>query len=236
MYYWNQDNFDGLIQVADALNDSPLTVLLAEYCRLRECGLRRDAFRALDKFISSAKTWDSSIARAVAQQILELNARTPEAHQFLSQPLLTGFLKPTLEKWLVEDEHSQVALRWLGILEGDFAFLRKALELKPEDVPVRKRLVNRLLDHVDFVTHHIGESFLCGDLEDAKVELISARNVIDAAPDPSPFNGLLVDVKLFEVLIEHWEEYTANPVGTFFEWCANHGYSHRFCKSYYYQK
>lgn len=236
MYYWNQDNFEGLIQVAAALDGSPLTTPLAEYCRLREKGLRRQAFQAMDAFLTLARQWDAATAREVTQRILELNARTPRAHQFLCQPLLTRFVKPTLENWLIEDDRSQIALRWLGILSGDFELLRKALDLKPEDIPVRQKLVNRLLDYPDFVTHHIGESKLCGDLEDAKTELVSARSVVEAAPDPGPFARLLVDVEMFEALLEHWESYIANPAGTFPAWCEEHGYDHKFGKVYYYQK
>ncbi len=236
MYYWNQANFEGLVEVANALDGSPSTTQLAEYCRLREKGLRREAFRALEAFLAIAKQWDAATARAVTQQILEFNARTPRTHQFLSQPLLTRFVKPTLENWLIEDDRSQIALRWLGILSGQFELLFKALDLKPEDIPVRQKLVNRLLDYPDFVTHHIGESKLCGDLETAKSELASARSVVKAAPDPAPFAGLLVDVEMLEALLEHWESYIANPVGTFPEWCEEHGYDHKFGKVYYYEK
>ncbi len=235
MYYWNQANFEGLVEVANALDGSPLTTQLGEYCRLREKGMRREAFRALDAFLTLANEWDVTTAREITQKILELNARTPHAHQFLSQPLITRFVKPTLENWLTEDHRSQIALRWLGILNRNCELLWKALALKPEDTPVRHLLANRLLDYVDFVTHHVGESVLCGDLEEAKTELANARSVVEAAPDPELFVRLLIDVKKFETLLQHWESYMASPSGTFPEWCMQQGYSHRFGKAYYYQ-
>src|SRR5262245_48769847 len=152
MHYWNENNFKGLAQLAEELEEDPRLSSLAEYCRQRERGLRRKAFEALDSFIGAAATWETADLRDICQRVLQLHALTPEAHQFITQPLLTRFIFPVLDTWVGDEPNSQAALRWLGILRGDANLLRKALQLSPDDVPVRRHLAGRFLSDVDYAT------------------------------------------------------------------------------------
>src|SRR5690349_22122100 len=103
MHYWNKANFDGLARLSEELEVYPNLRSLASYCRLREKGLRREAMATLELFLTAAQSFDKATARSSAIQILELNERTREAHQFLTQPLISRFLVPTLQAWS-EDE------------------------------------------------------------------------------------------------------------------------------------
>lgn len=220
MHYWNKANFEGMLQLAEALGSDERLSSLAEYCRCRERGLRREAFAALEQFLGACSQWKSSDARWICQRALEVHARTPEAHQFLSQPLLTRFILPVLEAWLADEPRSQTALRWLGILRHDAAFLTQALALSPEDVFVRRRLAEWHLSDVEHATHHLGENQLLGNIIETRQSLASARAVVDGAPDSTPLADLAAEISEFESMLDDWESYCETPEGTFSEWCA----------------
>ncbi len=220
MHYWNKANFEGLLQLAEAFSSDERLTSLAEYCRCRERGLRQEAFAALEQFLGAASHWKSSDARRICQKVLELHARTPDAHQFLTQPVSTRFIFPVLEAWVADEPDSQTALRWLGILRRDSALLQRALALSPEDVPVRQRLADWHLSDVDHATHHLGGSQFLGSLEETRESLAKARTLLDDAPDSAPMAGLARDVSEFESLLDDWESYCEMPEGTFPEWCA----------------
>lgn len=157
MYYWNKDNFEGLLQLAESFEAQDQLQPLAAYCRFRELGLRRDAFNALEQYLDAARSFERATARSAAVQILEANARTKGVHQFLTQPLINRFLLPTLTAWMHEDGNANVPVRWLGILGHDRDLLAKALAMCPEDTPVRKRLIDYALGDVEYATHHLDE-------------------------------------------------------------------------------
>ena len=220
MHYWNKPNFEGLLQLAEALSSDERLTSLAQYCRCRERGLRQEAFAALEQFLGAASRWKSSDARRICQAVLELHARTPKAHQFLTQPLSARFVLPVLEAWVADEPDSQTALRWLGILRRDSGLLQRALALSPEDVPVRRRLADRHLSEVDHATHHLGESQLLGSLEATRESLAKARAILDEAPDSAPMADLAREISEFESMLDDWESYREMPEGTFPEWCA----------------
>ena len=236
MNYWNRDNFEGLAALASALREHPHLAHLGDYCALRERGLRQQALCALDAFLAEAQTWSDHAARAACVVVLELHARTPSAHQFLAQPLLARFLIPTLASWAAAEPASHTALRWLGLLERDPERLARALSLAPDDVPVRRRLVDLLLGHVDFATHHLGEGRFIGDLASARHSLAEAQARIDAAPDRDPFARTRDEVAQLEALLDDWEAFCAAPDGAFPEWCARRGRDYRWPVIVYYGK
>jgi hypothetical protein len=163
--YWNQANFEGLTQLACALDEDARLSLLAEYCRAREQGLRRQALAALEAFLDASARWNAETARAACQTLLELHARTPASHQFLAQPLLARFILPTLDRWLSEVPDSQIAVRWLAILHRDRHLLEQALAMAPADVAVRRHLADWVLSDVEYATHHLVESRLLAKSE-----------------------------------------------------------------------
>lgn len=236
MYYWNKANFDGLKAAADALDMHPGLELIAEYCRLREKGLRRRAFSALGEFLQSVNSWNPRKARSAAKHILEVHGRLPEAHQFLSQPLLTQFLIPTLEAWVEAEPYCVTGLRWLGILTNNTELLGRALNESPEDVPSRRYLVNIGLSDVDYATHHLVESQFIGELEEARKSLRDARKLVVSAPSPEGFEALLGELEHYEALLSDWVAYKTAPDGTFPEWCKSRGRNYSWPSIFYYEE
>ena len=183
MHYWNQDNFEGLLKLAGELEKTQELRPLAEYCVLREKGLRRKALEQLDGFLDEAARWDAEMARRNVLIVLEAAAHTPETHQFMTHPLLMGLVCPTLEQWTCDEPSAVEPLRWLGLLRSDADALKRALFMKPSDIQVRRRLINIALGAAEYATHHLGESILLGTVQETRASIASARRWIESAPD-----------------------------------------------------
>ncbi|WP_257010377.1 hypothetical protein [Burkholderia ubonensis] len=236
VYYWNQHNFEGLLKLAETFDACPELKPLADYCRFREQGLRRHAFAALERFLDASRSFDGTTARRAAIDILEANARTSEAHQFLAQPLTARFLLPTLQTWMHEEPDANLPIRWLGILKRDNALLAGALAMCPDDTPVRTMLIERALDFVDFATHHLDESRFIGSVDHVLENLDRARRLIADAPDAAAFARLSSEVDHFDQLVADWQAWSLNPVGSFPEWCAALGRNYRYAVKIYYSQ
>lgn len=234
MHYWNKDNFEGLVELSRELKLTEELTELAEYCNLREQGLRKQALKRLDAFLKTAETWNSERARHLVLVILRADARTPETHQFMTHPLLTKFIYPTLNQWKADEPSEIEALHWLGLLLSDTKDLEAALAIDPADVPVRRRLINLELDDADHATHHLSESVLLSTVEETRSAIEKAREWISSAPDAKPFADLQAEADSYEQILEDWVEYRQSPAGTFPEWCESQGRQYSWLTIVYY--
>lgn len=236
MYYWNKENFEGLLELADELKKTPELSELGEYCVLREKGLRSRALAQLDQFLNKAALWDQNLARCNVLIVLQADARTSEAHQFMTHPLMTRLIYPTLEQWVIDEPSSVVPLRWLGLLRSDSDALRRVLSLTPSDVPVRRRLIKCALDATGYATHHLSESVLLSPVEETRKSIAIARRWIDSAHDIKPFADLSAEVEEYELMLDDWVAYNESPVGSFPEWCKNKGRTYSWPTIVYYDE
>lgn len=234
MFYWNKDNFEGLLELARELESTPDLAWLAEYCVLREKGLRSDSLTRLNDFLDTAALWDIDLARRNVLTILQVHARTPEAHQFLTHPLLRRLIYPTLERWITDEPSAIEPLRWLGLLRSDPDALRRALSLAPGDIPLRRRLINLALADAEYATHHLSESILLSTVEDTRAAIAAAKHWIASAPDIEPFADLSAEADDYEKAIDDWVAYRQSPVGTFPQWCDARGRTYSWPTIVYY--
>lgn len=236
MHYWNKANFQGLLAVADCLEARPELKLLANYCRYREQGLRRAAFAELEAFLAASRCFGSTTARSAAVEVLEANMRISGAHQFMTQPLIARFLMPTLKAWMEEDAEANLPVRWLGMLDRDAELLNRALVACPEDMPVRKILIDFALGWVDHATHHLDESVFLGSPEEASSALARAKALITEAPEPGKLGYLNDEVRYFECLVADWQAYAQAPEGSFSQWCSERGRNYEMPAKFYYRR
>jgi hypothetical protein len=234
MHYWNKGNFEGLLELARELADTAELSALAEYCVLREKGLRAQALARLNDFLAEAALWDIDLARRNVATILKAASRIAEAHQFITHPLLTRLIYPTLEQWVNDEASAVEPLRWLGLLRSDPDALRHALSLAPSDVPVRRKLINFALNAADHATHHLSESVLLYKVEEARASIATAREWITSAPDIQPFTDLSAEADEYEQIIDDWVAYSQSPVGTFPQWCEEKGRTYSWPTIVYY--
>jgi len=234
VYYWNKDNFDGLVAIANALDDIPQLQLLANYCRLRERGLRKQALQVLRDFLSVAAEWTNDNSREVVVFVLEVHARVPDAHTFMTEPLWNEFVFPVLDDWHSTSPAAIVPLRWLGLLRRDTNLLERTLSALPNDIPVRRELVNSALSEANCATHHLDESLFLGKVSAAKVQLAQARMWLDSAFPPEPFNDLREELGRLHQMVVDWETYQDAPHGTFPDWCNANGRKYQWPAKVYY--
>jgi hypothetical protein len=234
MYYWNQDNFEGLRELAGALKADARLAGLARYCTLRERGLRREAFTALDRFLAETTRWEPQEARGRALAILELHLHSPRVHQFLSQPLRRRFLLPVLESWLEEGGAPAVAIRWLGVLRPDLSLVERALEMDPGDVVARRRLVTHHLRSAEFAMHHLDESRFIGSESETRDDLERAGTLLARAPGEQELSALAEEHSGLVRMLEDRLAFQATGAASFPDWCRARGREYSWPRKVYY--
>ena len=159
MYYWNQDNFEGMAALADELSREPAFAAFADHLRLRGRGLRQQAIAALRQFIAEANTRPFQERRGIVHRIMSLHHANPRVHTLIAQPLYQQLILPTLDQWIEQEPSNPVPLRW-RCQDDD---LRRAIALDPNEQIARRRLVARLLAGIDYSIHELPNGYgYCG--------------------------------------------------------------------------
>lgn len=155
MFYWRKDSFEKLRSLQERL---ALHTELAEYCeylRLLDSGLRRDALARLPALLQTLATADSCRRRDLASLLLRVTEHEP-GHRLMPQPLLAGFIEPTLADWKSACPQDPEPLRWSKSIDD----LALALSLDPACDYTRRKLVLRILGHVGYAAHELPAGYL----------------------------------------------------------------------------
>ena len=72
MYYWNQQNFEGLKSIGDKYVSIQGYEAFGRYCLLKEQGLKKQAVAAVKEFVASAKEKSIETQRKIAFEIASL--------------------------------------------------------------------------------------------------------------------------------------------------------------------
>lgn len=235
MWYWNQQNFEGLIAVADSIADQPLWTLFAQYCRLREKGLRPQAMQSITQLISEAANWDDSDRRRFADWIYSTSLRNPEVHQLIPKPLNLRLLIPTLSQWAASEPSNAIPERWLGFATADHQHFSTALSLDSTDDISRFRLVSRDLADVDYQCHHLPEFFI-GEVHTAIDTLNRAKSMTAGFSNREIPPSLEADFTELYGKVSDWQSFRSSGGDSFAEWCMSHGRNYHWVKAYYYQR
>lgn len=234
MWYWNQENFEGLERVAQLATNHGLS-MLADYCRLRVRGLRNQALQVLRAFVTEQQKLPVSEARRVADVIMTIQSDNPEVHSLLAQPLWNGFLRPLLEEWKRESD-SLIPRRWLGIHAGNTDLLREVLDRDPADTRARVILVARLIGHVDHATHHLVEGRFLGKVADALSDLEDIRRHLHHITELPVREPLEKDYQALSLLVADWQEFNLSGTGDFRDWCESRGHKHGWWSIVHYKR
>ena len=221
-WYWNRDNFEGLSQLARRFATEPATSELGRHYLLREQGLRRESFRALERFLKVAREWTESHRRQFVEGLIELHLDHPEVHQLLSTPLTQGLLLPVLLRWRESEPNDASPLTWLAALKqpNSEALLRRAVELDPANPRARSLLVEYLLQAVDFDHHHLPHEYL-GD------PLATLQSLEEASRLATPQQ--LQGIEERRQLIGDWLQFQVDSQEmSFSDWCQARARSYRW--------
>ncbi|WP_395377547.1 hypothetical protein [Marinicella sp. W31] len=235
MHYWNQDNFEGLKAVGEKYALINGFELYADYCLLKEQGLKKHAMSAINAFVSFLQKRHQEEQRAAAVELASLAFENKETHQLLPYPLVQC-LKHILERWVSEDEKNPLPYKWLGYIAADYSYFEKTLQLDPNDEMCLSKLAVAHLNDIDYQTHHLSESLLIGTLSDAKSSLDHAQVLIDRIKTKALKMYLQSDYAYYEKLLNCWEMYSkAEQKESFPDWCAFRGEEFNFWSIMYYK-
>ena len=236
MYHWNQDNFEGLKSVGERYLPREGYEAFANYCLLKEKGLKKPALASIGKFIASAKKKSLGEQKEIAHELASLGFWNGNIHQLIPYPLQQYLLK-VLTFWVREDGSDAATHRWLGYVSGDLTSFETALEIDPKDAISITRLIQANLNDVDYQTHHLSESKFIGELSDAKTSLEKAAQLTARLEAGEVKNSMLEDLKYYQRLVNIWEEYNlVKPPDTFPDWCISKGEKFNFWSIVYYDE
>lgn len=159
---------EALCAIATVAEEQPAWADYAAYCRAREAGQRKDAFRQLETFLRAAAGWADGQRQAFAAFLLPFVETVAGADQGpLPHPLRERLLRPTLAAWCATETADSRPFRWYGKLFRSEAHLQQALAIDPADDQARQLLLGGWIDRLYFATHHLPDSYI----GDAKADL-----------------------------------------------------------------
>ena len=235
VWYWNQSNFEGLLAVADSISAEPLWCAFADYCTLREKGLRKQALASIERLINQSADWSAYERRRFVNWIYETHLRFPDVHQLIVTPLNQRLLIPALATWIEDDPANAIPRRWLGFATGDHAHFADALSRDPKDDVSRYRLVCRKLGDVDFQCHHLPVYFI-DDPTDALKLLDDARDLSAGFCDPRIVPSLKDEFATLNGKVNDWIAFQKTGGNSFSEWCEDNGRKYEWVMTFYYNK
>jgi hypothetical protein len=235
VWYWNKQNFEGLVAVADSIANQPQWNLFAQYCRLREKGLRPQSLQAIAQLIDEAANWTVHERRQFVDWLYETSLRNPNAHQLIPTPLNQQLLIPILEEWAASEPSDATPERWLGFATADHQHFSKALSLDSTDDVSRYRLVSRDLADVDHQCHHLPECFL-GEIETAIGLLDRAKSLAAGFSDPDIAITFEKDFSKLCGQVHDWQAFQESDVDSFSDWCLANGRVYCWHKAYYFKR
>ena len=234
MWYWNQQNFEGLIAVADSITNRPNWNGYEQYCRLREQGLRPQALQSIREFISDTEHWDELDRRQFADWIFSTSLRNPAVHQLIPANLNQQLLIPTLRQWASSDSRDATPERWLGFAAADCQHFKNALSLNFADDVSRYQLVLRDVDDVDYQCHHLPDYFI-GEIGTAIDTLDRARKMAAGFSNPDIAPKLEIEFDRLYDLVGDWKLFQTTDSTSFADWCVANGREYQWQRTYYYK-
>ncbi len=236
MYYWNQKNFKGLKDIGEKYCNIYGYEAFANYCFLKEKGLKKEALQAVNAFVLSTKCKSIEEQRNIANEIISLSYHNRDIHQLISHPLMQ-FLLGVFKNWVEEVNEDATPYRWLGYISNDLVYYEKALEINSTDDISIIMLAKASLNYIDYQTHHLSETRFIGKLDDARYSLEKADKLINRLSQGEVKVRLLEEYHYYLNLVNRWTEYNQEQSTLSFpEWCKAKGVHFNFLSIIYYNK
>ena len=131
MHYWRKGMFEAMRDAAEAAAGVPEWADYAEYCRLREQGLRQQSLDRLNAFLTDQVGADFERRLAFVRWVMTRVVDASDSDLLISQPLYHQLIRPTLREWVKRQPLEALPHFWLGMREHNREELRRAIELDP---------------------------------------------------------------------------------------------------------
>lgn len=225
---YDKEREDTLLDFAAITDQHKEWASFARYCRLREKGLRKEAFKELNVFLGRAERWDLDQRIEFVRQLYLFVEQHEHGVDLFSQPLSERLLKPTLSAWCDQEQADPAPFRWFGIYYADNSYLYRALELDPNDEKAKVKLIDRMLYQIYFAIHHLPDGYLGdaeADIEQTHVIKKEIAKLSDRSKQVEYLKRLDEDVEI----LENYLAWKASGEANFAEWGQRHqktvGYS-----------
>ena len=236
MWYWNQNYFEGLREVAETYAHRPNFKLFSKYCRLKEEGHKKAANAESVKFVMHTSELPLEQRREIAAELAELGCLRPSIHSLINHPI-EQFVRDTLKKWVADEPDSLLANRFYAFHGGGQEFLEIALRIKPDDQISLVRLSYWMIDDVDYMVHHLDEGVFLGEEHDAKAMLTRVAKMIEKVQHETTRDNLLEEHRSNTNKVNLWSDYKqAGTSKSFPNWASEKGFDFHFPQKFYYQK
>jgi len=186
MHYWRKDSFDGLDSLYSEIKDDPKLSDFACYIHLLRKGLRKEALKHIEDFLSVSRAWDKPSQREVTSFLCRVAHSEAIGHRYVPQPVWKRLIEPTLKEWIESSPEDPEPLRWTSSLDD----LKKSLRLDPSCDQTRYRLVHQILRGIQYDTHELPHGFLGVVEEDLRL-LDEAEMEARKLSDPAKKENLL---------------------------------------------
>lgn len=234
MWYWNQDNFEGLDQIASHAAQDERLVEFAKYCRFRSQGLRRQSLGVLDAFVRKVLAWPEHEQWQFVDWLWRTQLRSPSVHQLIPHPLMTRVVLPVLHRWVSAEPNNATPYRWLGFATRDMSHFRNAVEIDGSDDIARTAIIEGIVGQIDYSCHHLPEFFIGSPQEMLEIADEAARLVIGLR-DAQTATRLDAELKHARQQVVDWLEFQGSGEHDFDEWCARRGHKYERSVTYWYK-
>lgn len=236
MVDWTKEHNQRIFKLTEHFVSDERFVDLVEYLKLRDKGLRKRAFEALDVFILKANGREWRHRTEILDKIYGVAYQDPASNILLTNPLSERFLQPILELWLKREPENQKAMFWDGIYNWNSEALQRLLLLSPGHVAARKSLLDRdIIGFFEHAFHHIDESQILESIETLESHFSMGDALMAGVKEPEEFQGLKEELDFWKIVFEDWKAFSASGHSSFPEWCPDYETKYRWVpKKFYY--
>lgn len=204
MYFWREEYFKTLKDVAAEARAVPEWADYAAFCEEYERGLRREAFTILERFISSLERAPFSERRCFVSWLSGRADRRKGRHMLVPHPLHVRIVEPTLLEWTVVEPNCSEPHLWLG----GYDHVKRAFELEPDNQLARRKLIIFIWGRVDFESYEWGH---LGNADKDLATLSEVEELLKGLSNEEDRLNLASDLAKDRTWIEeHWRKQSGN--------------------------
>ena len=229
-----RDQNAACLVVAKEAEAKPAWADYAAYCRLREQGLRKQAFGHLSSFIAQARSWEFETQKEFVLWLCsKMDAVKDADYGPYPTPLRNQLFAPFFEEWLEREPRNDDAHAVKARYLGDHKSYEDAIAINPSNQRARHALACDCLYDLWYATHHLPDYFI-GDEQQVKQIAGAAHGHITRLEDAKRRELLSKELADEEQLLDDWIAFKGEGAEDFDGWCGRKGRKYSWVKAYYY--